>query len=154
MDNGRLRHGKYSIPTLERRSIKKYYKSQESYSTSYSTKPVLTTKDGSTGTDRFFVLKLNDEPGGGGTFYRNGRANGSKITSLLKQEFGTGKNNTDSVYNLWKNSGAGAQDGSDIWNRLGSRGNWFIPSAGEWGALMDALGNSASVRNCFGLNRR
>ena len=56
------------------------------------------------------------------------------------------------MYDLWVNGRAGAPDGKDIWNRLKNRGRWFLPSTGEWGALMANLGNSSSMRSALGLN--
>ena len=66
----------------------------------------------------------------------------AQLTLQFRMPFGKGKQNTDAIYNLWINSTCGSQNDSDIWRRLKDRGEWFIPSAGEWGAVFGQFGTS------------
>ena len=134
-------------------------------STSYTgfknqwTKPVISVKKGSTGTDRFYVMALEDiNPGNG--YYWYYKANG-KLDNTIEDntnDFGQGSTNTNAIVAEWNKGTSGKYGGphkDDLWGIIQGKivddsGNittdetknyynkgWFVPSKAEWSAFGD-----------------
>ena len=88
------------------------------------------------GNDRFYVMDLSsisikDYVGLNFFLYFNATNLNEVLTSI---HFGTGKQNTNKLFQVWKDEKYGEQDHRDLWNYIQDKVNdgWFIPSFKEW----------------------
>ena len=142
----------YTIPTSS--GFKKYQVTQESYTpegaaAGFGTGKVIAPVDPSgSGTERFYVMALENAASGTYQFWSSG---GTRV--VTSTDFGTGESNTaamkaksgSSSY-LWGISAV--QSGT--WN---GSGGWYVPSRGEWSAFADQLDITTSNYSSKGLSR-
>ncbi len=156
-------YGNYTIPTITTTEAKNYYVSQESYEGKFGTKPVLSPISGTTGTDRFYVMALEDfNKGTYYNWYYSALGNMSDYATYTSQDFGTGKANTNVMITKWKNAGYGTTDAGgtykDVWGQIQTEvaKGWYIPSKAEWaafgGEIAEKLGITTSNYANFGLS--
>ncbi len=123
------------------------------------TKPVISVKKGSTGTNRFYVMALEDiNPGTKYYWYYNANGKLDNPVETSANDFGQGRTNTEKMVAEW-NKGAsgkyGAQHKDDLWGiiqgkTVDDKGNittdetknyvskgWYVPSKAEWAAFGD-----------------
>ena len=123
------------------------------------TKPVINVKKGSTGTNRFYVMALEDiNPGTVYYWYCNADGKLDDPVEPSANDFGQGRTNTEKMVAEW-NKGAsgkyGAQHKDDLWGiiqgkTVDDKGNittdetknyvskgWYVPSKAEWAAFGD-----------------
>ena len=156
--------GVYRLPTdVAIENVNTYYISQDSYTWSGITKPVISPRTTSE-KDRFYVMQLSnftteeytDEIDSTKnypaytTYYWYKNAKGKMTASDTLRDFGKGRENTGKIIDIWNaNGGTGGytnatQDNQDIWKHiqiLYDNGNgWFIPSRSEWSAFVNELG--------------
>ena len=145
------------------------------------TKPVLTAKKESTGTqDRFYIMSLEDFNQGTAYFWYYNAINKQDINiDDNVNNFGQGKNNTATMIAEW-NKGAsgtyGVQHKDDLWGIIQGKtvddnGNittdetknyvskgWFVPSTEEWATFGDMaftkMGVMTDNYTNYGLNER
>ena len=148
--------------------LKQYYISSESY-TGFGgkwTKPVITAVEGSQGTDRFYVMALEDFNAGTQYYWYNsayGKLDDPIETSA--NDFGEGKENTTTMISKWNGTYYGAQNSRDMWGVIQKADNkgqtwdlnrWFVPSKAEWAAFGDfafkTMGATTSTYSNFGLS--
>ena len=135
------------------------------------TKPVLTAKKESTGTqDRFYIMSLEDfNQGTAYSWYYNANASDKQDINIDDNvnNFGQGKNNTATMIAEW-NKGAsgtyGVQHKDDLWGIIQGKtvddnGNittdetknyvskgWFVPSTEEWATFGDMAFTKMEVK--------
>ncbi len=141
---------KYSKVT----GLKSYYVSSESY-TGFNgkwTQPVITTVQGSTGANRFYVMALEDiNPGSTYYWYYNSKGKLDNTVSNTTNDFGQGKTYTKTMISKWNNSAYGSKNNNDMWgviqSKVGDINNptWFIPSKTEWAAFGDMIYSKLKV---------
>ena len=139
----------YTYPKVTS-GLKQYYVSSESY-TGFGgkwTKPVITALEGIQGTDRFYVMALEDFNAGTNYYwYNSAYGNMGDYSTATSKDFGTGKENTATMIAKWNGIEYGGQNtGSypDMWGVIQKADNkgktwdlnrWFIPSKEEWDAF-------------------
>lgn len=127
----------YTIPTIS--SCKDYYISQESYTDKLGgTSDVLSPV--SEGNDRFYVMSLTNVDENYHNWYSSKSDYGVGTIDILKEDFGSGKDNTSEMIKKWDEAGHDDQSTikyTDIWNEIQteSKNGWFVPSKGEWCAF-------------------
>ena len=128
---------------------KDYYISQKEYEGDFGTKDIITVVPDSTGSDRFYVMDLEDFENR--TYYSwyesvydyGGISNYSSLTSTA---FGKGKSNTTTMITKWNNSAYGEQNADekylDMFGVIQDKvaDGWFVPSKQEWAAFGYNLG--------------
>ena len=132
--------------------LKQYEICSESYTGfgSQWTMPVLTTVEGSTGADRFYVMALEDFNDANGPYYCWYDAAYGNLDNTIgtgDNDFGQGRANTIAMIAKWNGEGYGVQDDNgtykDMWGVIQTAvGNindpkWFVPSKAEWAAFGD-----------------
>lgn len=145
--------------------LKEYYIKRASYNDGhFGDHPIIAPKEGTRGNDRFYVMALNDfhNPNYYSWDYNDNGYN-LDINYGTSENFGTGKNNTETLIYYWDNNYyAGSDENSitwhdeDIWANIQTKdnNNWFVPSKGEWAAFGANLGITLSnYYNTFGLSR-
>ncbi len=181
-------YGTTSVGTFEykavtdKNTLKDYVVSQESYTAmnesttlSYGTKPVLRAIDGTTGTNRFYVMKLSDlVVNNKTTFCWYYSKNGSLDVSRTAADFGSGKQNTYNMISDWNSDTSSDKNTRDVWNAMQEQAYdtnynkenktvddlvWFLPSNGEWSAFAYYLNNkdtdpltTSNYLSAYGLN--
>ena len=147
--NGNWNGYTYTIPVSS--EFKQYEITQDSYTGSFGTGPVIAPVNGSSGNERFYVMALTDVDGKqNGTYYQFWSSSGTSV--VTSTDFGTGESNTaamkaksgSSSY-LWGISAV--QSGT--WN---GSGGWYVPSRGEWSAFADQLDITTSNYSSKGLS--
>ena len=136
--------GNYSYGK-ETSGLKKYYVSSESYSGFGGkwTKPVLTEIEGSGEKDRFYVMALEDfNPGTYYCWYDAAYGKLDDPTSGSANDFGEGRENTETMIAKWNSKGYGAQDDNgtykDMWG--------VIQKADNKGKTWDHVGSNPKGR--------
>lgn len=127
--------------------LKQYKICSESY-TGFGgkwTRPVITAVEGTIGTDRFYVMALEDfNDIRGYSWYVSAEGNLDKLVNPLSNDFGQGRANTIAMIANWnkgENGGYGAQLDGDIWGVIQTAvgdindPTWFVPSKSEWAAF-------------------
>ena len=132
------------------------------------TKPVINVKKGSTGTNRFYVMALEDiNPGTVYYWYCNADGKLDDPVEPSANDFGQGRTNTEKMVAEW-NKGAsgkyGAQHKDDLWGiiqgkTVDDKGNittdetknyvskgWFVPSTEEWATFGDMAFTKMEVK--------
>ena len=138
--NGNWNGYTYTIPVSS--EFKQYEITQDSYTGSFGTGPVIAPVNGSSGNERFYVMALTNGVAGTASFW------GSTGTSVVtKTGFGTGKANTTAMI-----SKAGSSN--YLWNLITSQvaKGWYVPSEHEWAAFADVFNiTSSNFSNTYGL---
>ena len=146
---GKTNKREYSYATET--GLKEYYISQSNYVGPFGTKDVITVLEGSGGKDRFYVMALEDFNDGEGpyyTWYDAAYDDGGQMddyATTTSTDFGTGKNNTETMIAKWNASDYGPQDDNenykDMWGAIQEEveEGWFVPSISEWCAFGDNL---------------
>ena len=157
-------YGSYTIPVKD--NLKEYTISKEKHKDDFGENYVISSKKGTTGNDRFYIMALddfNDENGPICCWYDAAAGKLDNIIEHTVNDFGQGKANTIAMIANWNkgaNGGYGPQDDNvtykDMWGVIQtSVGNienptWFVPSKSEWAAFAEELGlnkdNYASYR--------
>ena len=137
-------YGEYTIPkTNNINDLKDYYISQADYNGMFGNNPVISpTFQTGGGTERFYVMALTDIGDNTQyTWYKTANGNMKDYDETTAEEFGTGKNNTKNIMDIWSNSKYGEQDNEDMWGAIQEevRKGWYVPSREEWAAFADAL---------------
>ena len=141
--------------------LKEYYIKEENYSKT----PKLGDKegsliaaiDGTSGTDRFYIMALEDfKQGSTTTFCWYEEANG-KITDykeITSEAFGSGKTNTANMIAKWNVSAYGEQSNNDVWGVIQAqvKQGWFLPSESEWAAFGAVLNITTENYSTYGLD--
>ena len=121
--------------------LNNYYISKKSYKyKNFESNPVIAPIDKVEENDRFYVMALTDfNSGTQYSWYYSANSNEGEMkdTSGL---FGKGKENTNKMIDVWKNSKYGTGDTGtrkDIWGQIDTQVSegWFIPSRGEWASF-------------------
>lgn len=111
--------------------------------------------------DRFYLMALENFTTAEYTdFYWYYNAYGIKDCSDTEVGFGTGRENTKKMIEIWNKNGTSGvyegvtQDNKDIWKHIqGEVANgWFIPSRAEWSAFADAFKINSENYMDYGLN--
>ena len=141
-DEDTVTGGKYEITKKE--NLNNYYISQKSYKVNgFEEKAVISPIEKVEENDRFYVMTLtNFKVGENETFswYYNAEENWENLVKdITSEEFGTGKENTKSIMEVWKKEEFGKQYEKDIWNFIDSQisKGWFVPSKCEMAAFGD-----------------
>ena len=150
--------GAYTIDTITAETTKKYKVSEEDYTNVLGGTNKIITPDGS-GTDRFYVMSLNDlNVGGYSTYCWYNSAYSTEMSdyaTYTSTAFGKGKENTEKMITKWNASGYGAQINQDLWKYIqdvaGTGKRWFVPSKAEWSAFGGELGITKSNYSSKGL---
>ena len=150
----------YTI-TNETEGLKEYYVSAEQYEGALGTKPVLSLVPGSTGTERFHVMALEDETTADYTtfyWYYNAFDNGISDYATLtgtgvRNEEGVsiGKTNTANMMAKWNAEAYGTKHTRDMWGVV--EDGWYIPSKDEWVAFGSSMGITSSNYSGKGLSQ-
>ena len=138
--------GIYTIPKVTS-GLKSYYISKESYTGKFGTKAVISPVSGTTGTDRFYVMALDDFDSNEHYWYYSAYDTlMSDYETYTSWDFGTGKTNTTKMITKWNASGYGSQNSNDIWGLIQNKakGGWFVPSVAEWSAFVEEIGITSS----------
>ena len=159
-------YGNYAVPTLSSSELKQYEIYRDSYTDDFGEAPVIRPVLGTSGTDRFYIMALDDFTTSSYTtfyWYYNGYGNMSDYATYTSQDFGTGKANTKAMITKWNASGYGDQHDRDIWKHIQEKvaTGWFIPSRAEWSAFAGELGEStldpalttSNYSSTYGLSR-
>ena len=122
------------------------------------TQPVVSVKKESTGSDRFYVMALEDI--NQGTYYSWYYNAGGKLDNTVDcdaNDFGQGRSNTETMVEEWNSAKYGAPHKNDLWGivqgkTVDDNGNittdetknyvskgWFVPSKGELSAFTDMI---------------
>lgn len=143
-------YGTYTIPTINKDSLKNYYVSKENHEGTFGTKDVLSPQNGTGGKDRFYIMSLKNFTASSYAsfyWYKNASSNMSDYNTATSGNFGSGKKNTEDMIERWNkglvsSGGYGEQDDRDIWKYLdvSVSNGWFLPSRGEWAAFANELG--------------
>ena len=164
-------NGTYILPpNLTRSNVNTYYISQDSYTWSGITNPVIsplsTNKE-----KRFYIMQLNnfttsaytDENDSSksypaySSYYWYKNAIGKMNPLITSNDFGDGKENTRIMIEKWNAAGEekptvipytdSAQDKQDIWKHIQTKYNegWFIPSKSEWAAFANEIGGNNPI---------
>ncbi len=138
-------YGEFTIPK-ETDGLKEYYVSQEFYTGDFGTGKVISPVKGTSGKDRFYVMALNDVDSDYHCWYASARESRiNDYSSVTKEDFGSGKANTEMMIKAWNNETYGSQNGvldfidmwglDDVQNKYNSEQQWFVPSREEWAAF-------------------
>lgn len=154
MDNGGDDWGTYIIPKEE--NLKSYYIKSENYTDDSFKKSgkVIAPMEGTSGNDRFYVMALNDLDSNSHYWSYNLVSSDSIIVSTTTNDFGNGKKNTETMVEVWNNSGYENQNANDIWGLIQDEvtEGWFVPSKSEWSAFGATFGiTSSNYSSTFGL---
>ncbi len=118
-------------------------------------KGIIREVEGTSGTDRFYVMALEDVNGtrkdGTTTNYFRWYAAAydsgiSDYATVTSTSFGKGKENTSTMITKWKETAYGAQNSNetfpDMWGVIEDKveEGWFVPSKEEWSAFGYNLG--------------
>jgi len=127
--------GNYTIPVED--NLKNYYISETKENGPWGEKYAVIPKEG-TGNDRFYVMALSDIDASTHYWYKS--ANG-KMSIDTSQDFGTGKQNTQTMINQWTNGKYLPNDDNDMWGLIQNQveQGWFVPSRAEWSAFAEEL---------------
>jgi len=163
-DWGTAAWGTYSVPKVTS-GLKEYEVTQTYTSPKLGQREVVSPVDGTSGTDRFFVMALSDfTTSSYSTFYWYYSAYSEKslddIVETTANDFGEGYTKTGEVIAKWNkgavsNGGYGAQNDRDIWKHIQDEydNGWFIPSKAEWSAFGGELGiTTANYSSTYGLS--
>ena len=153
MDNGGEEYkdwGIYEIPTVNS-GLKEYYVSKTNYNGAFGTKDVISPQG--SGTDRFYVMALNDIDSSTHYWYYSAYGNLDNLVSSSTNDFGEGKTNTEAMISKWNSSSYGYQKSSDMWGLIQTqaKNGWFVPSKSEWAAFGGELGITTSNYTGYGL---
>jgi len=154
----------YEIPKITS-GLKEYEITQESY-TIQSTDgkwdsnahPVISPVEGTSGADRFYVMKLSDfTTSSYSTFYwyNSGYGKLDDTIGTSESDSGEGYEKTGEMITRWNNRTYGAQNARDIWGLIQDEyaNGWFVPSKGEWSAFGGELGiTSSNYSSTYGLS--
>lgn len=133
----------YTIPVIT--GLKNYYVSKTDYEGNFGKKDVLSPLGA--GNERFYVMSLNDFSSDKFTWYAGASKN--LITNCISDTtrlFNKGKSNTNTLITKWETKAFGEQNQHssyrDLWGEIKASVNsdWFIPSDGEWAAVVGELG--------------
>ena len=127
-------------------------------------KGIIREVEGTSGTDRFYVMTLEDfQKDGKDEFYWYYNADG-KLDDTIEasaNDFGQGKAKTATEIGRWNSSYYGEQTTTasgkayiDMWGAIQTKVSegWFVPSKAEWGAFGDNLGVTKSNYKKLGLS--
>ena len=100
---------------------------------------VITQKKGTTGNERFYIMALDDIDGSTHYWYKSAY---NKMTIDTSNDFGKGKENTQTMISQWNSNKYPPQDDNDMWGLIQTQVNngWFVPSRAEWSAFVEELG--------------
>ena len=148
MENGGTNgSGVYTIPSET--GLKQYYIKGEYTDEHFGTGKVIAPVEGTSGSDRFYVMALEDiNPGTDYCWYTAAYGKLDKIVGTSDNDFGQGRENTEYVNEKWNDPSLpwGAHnDGStydDMWEVIQEEitDGWFVPSKSEWSAFGAAFG--------------
>lgn len=151
--------GYYQIP--KKSDFKEYYTKFESYSGAFGSNKVIAPVEGSTGNERFYVMSLNDLDNSNYYYwYMNASEDlwdRNFDVSKETNDFGTGKENTKRMIQVWNNEQYGYQN-KDIWGLIQSyvgdinNPTWFVPSKSEWAAFRGELALTSATYERYNLN--
>ena len=134
--------GTYTIPTVTE-GLKEYTVSETKYEGKFGEKEVITAVKNSTGTERFYVMALEDFNKGTSYYWYNAAYNYgmSDYASTTSRDFGKGKDNTATMISKWNNSKYGTQNNNDMWGQIQTEvaKGWYVPSRAEWAAFASKL---------------
>jgi len=159
--------GPYSVTKITS-GLKEYYISQESYTNSnWGTHEVISPVEGTSGTDRFYVMALSDISTSTYTWYSaaSGNLDSSRNVATSANDFGSGKSNTIFMVSAINAGTYGTGTSTDMWKVIQNNstyplatstsdsGKWFVPSKGEWSAFGGELGiTSSNYSSTYGLS--
>ena len=140
-------YGSYTIPVKD--NLKEYTISKEKHKDDFGENYVISSKKGTTGNDRFYIMALDDIDDSTHYFYKSSY---DKMTLDTSEDFEKGKENTRTMITQWNSNKYPPQDDNDMWGLIQTQANngWFVPSKAEWAAFAEELGlnkdNYASYR--------
>ncbi len=135
-------NGTYSYSAIASSDLKEYYISQISYKDDFGIHEVISPVSGTTGSERFYIMALDDFDNNRYSWYRNAFDNKiSNFGTIASKNFGSGKQNTSNMISAWNNKTYGEQDSNDLWGKIQTQATngWFVPSSGEWSAFVEAF---------------
>ena len=129
--------GLYTIPVKD--NLKEYSISKEMYSDDFGENYVITPKKETTGNERFYIMALDDFDGNTHYWYLSAY---NEMTIDTSEDFGKGKQNTQTMVAQWNSNRYPPQDDNDMWGLIQTQVNsgWFVPSRAEWSAFAEELG--------------
>lgn len=136
--------GIYNIPT--EKNLKNYYIINDNYTNDFGTGKVIAPLEKTSGNDRFYIIALDDIDANMHYWYYNAEGSLDNIIDPLKNDFGVGKVNTQTIMDKWNNEAYGSKNSNDMWGLIQEKvkEGWFVPSKSELAAFGDAfdLGNN------------
>ena len=147
---------KYSYSKVNS-GLKEYCIENENYSDSrFGNKPgkLIVLVEETTGTDRFYLMALEDLSSSTYYWYYNAAGRLDKTVGTKTNDFGSGKANTDYVIEKWTNSKWGVQNSRDMCGAIQAQVSqgWFVPSKSEWAAFGGNLEITTGNYSGYGLN--
>ena len=153
-------YGIYNTP--EETNFKQYYIMGDYTDEHFGTGKIITPMEGTGGSNRFYVMSLNDFDSSSYYWYYTAYGRLDSETSVMPDENDfatvgaepTGKVNTKRMIEIWNNEDIGTQNEEDMWGQVQdkSANGWFVPSKSEWSAFGATFGiNSSNYDNKFGL---
>ena len=130
----------YTIP--KESNVKDYCIIKNEYNGKFGNKPVIALKGG-TGEERFYVMALEDLDSNYHYWYYNAYGKMSDYSSTTSEDFGRGKQNTETMIKKYEDKAYGdpytTGTYTDLWGlsllkQKVSEG-WFVPSKEEWAAF-------------------
>ena len=135
--------------------LKEYTISKEKYTKrKFGEKEIISTKKGSSGKERFYVMALDDYTTDDYTtfyWYKNAVARMPSSVKDTSEAFGKGKENTETIIDIWNAGESGkynaAQNERDIFKYIQEKcqQGWYIPSLGEWTAFVYYFTNKTDL---------
>ncbi len=150
--------GTYTVSV--KNNFKQYYISHDEYTDDFGTGRVIAPVEGSSGEDRFYVMSLDNIDLNEHYWYRNSYGKLDITIEYIENDFGKGKQNTETMINKWNNNDYGSQYSDDIWGIIQNENykNWFVPSKTEWavfgGEVLEKLDINSTNYAKYGLSVR
>ncbi len=172
----------YTIHSIDAKDLKEYKiktssfpegVSEDIFKTGKTTEEVIVpTLQSSKLKSRFYIMALKDVTPNKVYYWYNGAYNKiSDYNSTTSEDFGKGKENTDTMIEKWNNKVYDLQKSDDIWGIIQGKSvndngevvndetktnyyakGWYVPSRAEWSAFANELKIDETEYNNFGLN--
>ena len=134
--------GRYTIP--KQTNLKEYQISQKGFTDTFGTSDVIAPIEGQNDkNDRFYVMALTDIDEDEYYWYFGAY---NKMSIDTSEDFGKGKQNTQTMISQWNSEEYSPTYQDDMWglsavqSKINENPAWFVPSKEEWSAFAEKLG--------------